>query len=374
MAAAMVTNKRTRVQELHDGKSSQKARQENENGDVQAEFRRLDSEEFWSRMKVLESEENLLRLQIQADKEKEERDKAKEERDKEREERDRARRREEDEREKRREEEEREKMTPEYYNERFRSLKKDDKITFLEYALTDKPLRISPSTELEKKKPHLSPSCVTTTSMKRVEHRSEETEDLPVPEGSLSLEELFQEGEISPNVSTEEILAEEENPIVGKETPGSQNVPEDSSEITEAKLTDIESSTLEIASFGEIETVKRRMENIGIFLKNQSQELSNKPINTGHGGEKKTYKEVCEQYGNIPRSIVSLYIVHCERCVEKRRRKETAAGVVVRPLSVRDLNERGQVDLVDMQTMKDGSYRFILHYMEYLTKFHVIRP
>ncbi|XP_066984700.1 KRAB-A domain-containing protein 2-like [Macrobrachium rosenbergii] len=97
-------------------------------------------------------------------------------------------------------------------------------------------------------------------------------------------------------------------------------------------------------------------------------------INTGHGGEKKTYKEVCEQYGNIPRSIVSLYIVHCERCVEKRRRKETAAGVVVRPLSVRDLNERGQVDLVDMQTMKDGSYRFILHYMEYLTKFDVIRP
>ncbi|XP_064093255.1 KRAB-A domain-containing protein 2-like [Macrobrachium nipponense] len=92
-------------------------------------------------------------------------------------------------------------------------------------------------------------------------------------------------------------------------------------------------------------------------------------INTGHGGEKKTYKEVCEQYGNIPRSIVSLYIVHCER-----RRKETAAGVVVRPLSVRDLNERGQVDLVDMQNMKDGSYRFILHYMEYLTKFHVIRP
>ncbi|XP_068242401.1 KRAB-A domain-containing protein 2-like [Palaemon carinicauda] len=97
-------------------------------------------------------------------------------------------------------------------------------------------------------------------------------------------------------------------------------------------------------------------------------------INTGHGGEKKTCKEVCEQYGNIPRSIVSLYIMHYERSVEKCCRKEMAAGVVVRTLSVRDLNERGQVDLVVMQTMKDGSYRFILHYMEYLTKFHVIRP
>ena len=27
-----------------------------------------------------------------------------------------------------------------------------------------------------------------------------------------------------------------------------------------------------------------------------------------------------------------------------------------------------------MQTNKDGNYRFILHYIEYLTKFHVIRP
>ncbi|XP_064111328.1 KRAB-A domain-containing protein 2-like [Macrobrachium nipponense] len=103
-----------------------------------------------------------------------------------------------------------------------------------------------------------------------------------------------------------------------------------------------------IAIFGEIETVKKKN---GI--------IQQAHINTGHGGEKKTYKEVCEQYGNIPRSIVSLYIVHCERCFEKLRRKETAAGVVVRPLSVRNLNERGQVDLVDMQTMKAGSYRFI---------------
>ena len=94
----------------------------------------------------------------------------------------------------------------------------------------------------------------------------------------------------------------------------------------------------------------------------------------GHGGEKKTYKKISEKYGNIPRTIIQQYIKRCERCVEKRRRKETASGVVVRPLTAKDLNERGQVDLVDMQTMKDGGYRYILHYVEYLTKFHVIRP
>ncbi|XP_064118942.1 KRAB-A domain-containing protein 2-like [Macrobrachium nipponense] len=132
--------------------------------------------------------------------------------------------------------------------------------------------------------------------------------------------------------------------------------------------------TFQIASFGEIETVEKKNGKYMATKESVTGIIQQAHINTDHGGEKKTYKEVCEQYGNIPRSIVSLYIVHCECCVEKRRRKETAAGVVVRPLSVRDLNERGQVDLVDMQTMKDGSYRFILHYMEYLTKFHVIRP
>ncbi|XP_064097650.1 KRAB-A domain-containing protein 2-like [Macrobrachium nipponense] len=129
-----------------------------------------------------------------------------------------------------------------------------------------------------------------------------------------------------------------------------------------------------IASFGETETIKKKNGKYMATKESVTGIIQQAHINTGHGGEKKTYKEVCEHYGNIPRSIVPLYIVHCEHCVEKRHRKETAAGVVVRPLSVRDLSERGQVDLVDMQTMKDGSYRFILHYMEYLTKFHVIRP
>lgn len=94
----------------------------------------------------------------------------------------------------------------------------------------------------------------------------------------------------------------------------------------------------------------------------------------GHGGERKTHMKISETYGNIPRRLVSRYILNCERCVEKQRRKETSAGVIIKPLSVNDLNDRGQVDLVDMQTMKDESYRYILHYVEFLTKFHIIRP
>ena len=90
--------------------------------------------------------------------------------------------------------------------------------------------------------------------------------------------------------------------------------------------------------------------------------------------EKKTHKKIQDKFANIPRYLVQEYIKRCERCAEKRRRRETASGVVIHPLTVKDLNERGQVDLVDMQTNKDGNYRFILLYIEYLTKFHVIRP
>ncbi|XP_066965445.1 KRAB-A domain-containing protein 2-like [Macrobrachium rosenbergii] len=77
-------------------------------------------------------------------------------------------------------------------------------------------------------------------------------------------------------------------------------------------------------------------------------------VNTGHGGEK--------TLGQHSKINCSQYILHCERCAEKRCRKETAVGVVVRPLSVSDLNERGQVDLVDVLCM------------EHMAKFHIIRP
>ncbi|XP_066959143.1 uncharacterized protein [Macrobrachium rosenbergii] len=117
-------------------------------------------------------------------------------------------------------------------------------------VVTDKPLRISPTVDLEKKNPHLFPSCVTTRSMKRTMSASENNEDLPAPEesseGSLRLEELFQESEVSPSVSNEEISQEDEDPVVIEETPSSQRVPEDSSETTEAELADMENSALEV--------------------------------------------------------------------------------------------------------------------------------
>ena len=40
---------------------------------------------------------------------------------------------------------------------------------------------------------------------------------------------------------------------------------------------------------------------------------------------------------------------------------------------IKDFNGRGQVDLVDMQSMRDGDFMFSLHYQDHLTKFAVLR-
>ena len=60
----------------------------------------------------------------------------------------------------------------------------------------------------------------------------------------------------------------------------------------------------------------------------------------------------------------------CEEC-QLKKRKIASKGLVVKPLLSKDFNSRGQVDLVDMQSMCDGDFKFILHY---LTKFAVLHP
>jgi hypothetical protein len=40
--------------------------------------------------------------------------------------------------------------------------------------------------------------------------------------------------------------------------------------------------------------------------------------------------------------------------------KDKSKGVVVKPIVSKDFNSRGQVDLVDMQSMPDSNYRFIM--------------
>lgn len=96
-------------------------------------------------------------------------------------------------------------------------------------------------------------------------------------------------------------------------------------------------------------------------------------VASGHKGETKTHKKIMEHYSNITMADVKTYIANCERCAEKSKKKCTR-GIVVWPILSTSLNERGQVDLVDFQSLPDGDFKFILHYKEHLTKFSFFRP
>ena len=48
-------------------------------------------------------------------------------------------------------------------------------------------------------------------------------------------------------------------------------------------------------------------------------------------------------------------------------------GVVVRPILAKDFSSRGQVNLIDMQSMAHMGYKWIMVYQDHLTKFCVLR-
>ncbi|XP_025198496.1 KRAB-A domain-containing protein 2-like, partial [Melanaphis sacchari] len=49
-------------------------------------------------------------------------------------------------------------------------------------------------------------------------------------------------------------------------------------------------------------------------------------------------------------------------------------GLVIKPILSKTFNSRAQVDLIDMQSNKDGGFKFILVYQDHFTKFVSLRP
>jgi hypothetical protein len=82
-------------------------------------------------------------------------------------------------------------------------------------------------------------------------------------------------------------------------------------------------------------------------------------------------KEVNKKYKNVTRDVLNLLKEMCEEC-QLKKEKIASKGLVVKPLLSKDFNSRGQVDLVDMQSMPDGDFKFIMHYQDHLTKFSVL--
>ena len=80
---------------------------------------------------------------------------------------------------------------------------------------------------------------------------------------------------------------------------------------------------------------------------------------TGHGGRDRMLKELRKKYANITEHALQLFKSLCEECQKKMTRSVTK-GVVVRPILSHEFNSRGQVDLIDMQSMVNKACKRIL--------------
>lgn len=94
-------------------------------------------------------------------------------------------------------------------------------------------------------------------------------------------------------------------------------------------------------------------------------------IATGHGGRDKILHNLKKEC-NIPRMAVEVYVELCKTCNMKKTHKN--AGLVVKPIISKDINIRGQVDLIDFQSCADGNYKWLLFYQDHATKFIYLRP
>ena len=91
-----------------------------------------------------------------------------------------------------------------------------------------------------------------------------------------------------------------------------------------------------------------------------------------HGKTFLTWKRVNQYYSNISQEMIREYINLCTICSTQESAKSKRMRKL-KPILTKTFNDRGQVDLVDMQSTPDGEYKWILNYQDHLTKFIVLR-
>jgi hypothetical protein len=87
----------------------------------------------------------------------------------------------------------------------------------------------------------------------------------------------------------------------------------------------------------------------------------------GQGGIGNTYKALANEYANISVKFVRVFFELCTVCLKKNV-KARSKKVVVKPIISTEFMHRGQVDLIDFQSMPDGEYKWVLHYQDHHNK------
>lgn len=89
-----------------------------------------------------------------------------------------------------------------------------------------------------------------------------------------------------------------------------------------------------------------------------------------HAGGRNTWHSIRYSYSNISRDIVTKYVNLCT-CKVNQRLPYRPEGI--KPILSKTFNDRGQMDLIDMQSNICDGKTWILHYQDHLTKFSYLR-
>ena len=88
----------------------------------------------------------------------------------------------------------------------------------------------------------------------------------------------------------------------------------------------------------------------------------------------RTFKNrVVSKFGkSIPVWLQKIFTDTCPRCIEKARRTKPTAGH--QPIITKGFGVRGQVDLIDFQSMPDGPFNFLMTYQDHGIKICHLTP
>ena len=76
---------------------------------------------------------------------------------------------------------------------------------------------------------------------------------------------------------------------------------------------------------------------------------------------------VAERWCNISRDWTTIFTKTCPQCIERAPKPKPVAGL--RNIITYGWGMRGQVDIIDLQSMKDGIFKYLLNYIDHGVKF-----
>ena len=85
-----------------------------------------------------------------------------------------------------------------------------------------------------------------------------------------------------------------------------------------------------------------------------------------HAKGRLLYKRCKPRYHHITEQCCDLICLDCPECLGEKEVKKPRAGF--KPLITHGMNMRGQVDLVDMQSLGNDTFRFLMTYQDHAIK------